>query len=70
MKITDIRVHPMGMPAERVRWTAQEITRRFSAQLRSDWDKKLPQFPADAKGMATRKASAKVIQSPCLQTPG
>jgi L-alanine-DL-glutamate epimerase-like enolase superfamily enzyme len=28
MKITDIRVHPMCMPAERVRWTAQEIMRR------------------------------------------
>jgi hypothetical protein len=25
--MTDILVHPMGMPAERVRWTAQEITR-------------------------------------------
>jgi L-alanine-DL-glutamate epimerase-like enolase superfamily enzyme len=27
MRITDILVHPMGIPAERVRWTAQEITR-------------------------------------------
>ena len=33
MKITDIRVHPMGMPAERVRWTAQEITRRVELTL-------------------------------------
>jgi transketolase len=41
---------------------AQEITRRFSAQLQSGWDAKLPQFPADAKGMATRKASEAVLQ--------
>jgi L-alanine-DL-glutamate epimerase-like enolase superfamily enzyme len=34
MKITDIRVHPMGMPADRVRWTAQEITRRV--EVRTD----------------------------------
>jgi hypothetical protein len=33
VKITDIRVHPMGMPAERVRWTAQEITRRVELTL-------------------------------------
>lgn len=33
MKITDILVHPMGMPAERVRWTAQEITRRVELTL-------------------------------------
>ena len=33
MKITSILVHPMGMPAERVRWTAQEITRRVELTL-------------------------------------
>lgn len=33
MKITDVIVHPMGMPAERVRWTAQEITRRVELIL-------------------------------------
>lgn len=33
MRITDIRVHPMAMPAERVRWTAQEITRRVELTL-------------------------------------
>jgi len=33
MKITDIRIHPMAMPAERVRWTAQEITRRVELTL-------------------------------------
>jgi L-alanine-DL-glutamate epimerase-like enolase superfamily enzyme len=33
MRITDIRVHPISMPAERVRWTAQEITRRVELTL-------------------------------------
>ena len=33
MRITDILVHPMGMPAERVRSTAQEITRRVELTL-------------------------------------
>ena len=33
MKITDILVHPMAMAAERVRWTAQEITRRVELTL-------------------------------------
>jgi L-alanine-DL-glutamate epimerase-like enolase superfamily enzyme len=33
MKITDILVHPMAMVAERVRWTAQEITRRVELTL-------------------------------------
>ncbi len=45
---------------------AEEITRRFSGKLPSGWDAKLPQFPfgsmADAKGMATRKASEAVLQ--------
>ncbi len=33
MRITYIRVQPMGLPAERVRWTAQEITRRVELTL-------------------------------------
>ncbi|MFM9942843.1 MAG: mandelate racemase/muconate lactonizing enzyme family protein [Hyphomicrobiaceae bacterium] len=33
MKITSLVVHPMGMAAERVRWTAQEITRRVELTL-------------------------------------
>lgn len=39
MKITDMIVHPMAMPAERVRWTAQEITTRVEltlVELRTD----------------------------------
>jgi L-alanine-DL-glutamate epimerase-like enolase superfamily enzyme len=33
MKISEIVVHPMSMPAERVRWTAQEIMRRVELTL-------------------------------------
>src|SRR5262249_38631201 len=33
MKITDIVVHPMGLPAERVRWTAQELTQQVALIL-------------------------------------
>jgi D-galactarolactone cycloisomerase len=33
MKITDIVVHPMGLPAERVRWTAQELTQQVELIL-------------------------------------
>lgn len=48
---------------------AQEITRRFSAELPTGWDTKLPQFPADAKGMATRKASEAVLQVLAQKVP-
>jgi transketolase len=41
---------------------AAEITRRSSGGLPDAWDANLPQFPADAKGMATRKASEAVLQ--------
>lgn len=33
MKIADILIHPMGIPAEHVRWTAQEVTRRVELTL-------------------------------------
>jgi len=33
MRITELLIHPMSMPAERVRWTAQEITRRVELTL-------------------------------------
>jgi len=41
---------------------AAEIERRFKGRLPQAWDANLPQFPADAKGMATRKASEAVMQ--------
>jgi transketolase len=41
---------------------ATEIARRFSARLPAHWASGLPVFAADAKGMATRKASEGVLQ--------
>jgi len=39
---------------------AAEVERRFSGELSRDWDKDLPEFPADPMGMATRASSGKV----------
>jgi transketolase len=41
---------------------ARELERRFRAELPAGWDSGLPEFPADPKGLATRKASEKVLQ--------
>jgi transketolase len=48
---------------------AEEISRRFAGNLPRDWDKKLPDFAADAKGMATRKASEAVLQELARTVP-
>ncbi|HXX69143.1 MAG TPA: transketolase [Polyangiaceae bacterium] len=48
---------------------AGEITRRFTGQLPRGWDEALPQFPADTKGMASRKASEAVLQSLARTVP-
>jgi transketolase len=48
---------------------AAEFTRRFTAQLPPGWDSKLPSFAADAKGMATRKASEAVLQELAKTVP-
>jgi transketolase len=42
---------------------AAELERRLAGILPEDWDKDLPEFPADAKGLATRAASGKVINA-------
>ena len=42
---------------------AAEFERRISGQLPVGWDKDLPQFESDPKGMATRVASGKVINA-------
>jgi transketolase len=42
---------------------AEEIERMQRRELPADWDKDLPTFPADAKGMATRESSGKVINA-------
>jgi transketolase len=41
---------------------AREIERRFAKQLPAGWSERLPVFPADSKGLATRKASEAVLQ--------
>jgi transketolase len=48
---------------------AAEIERRFSGQLPAKWDANLPQFPADPKGLATRKASEAVLQELARTVP-
>ncbi len=40
-----------------------ELTRRLASQLPEGWDAELPTFPADAKGMATRASSGKMINA-------
>jgi transketolase len=40
---------------------ADQLTRMQHRQLPEGWDKKLPVFPADPKGLASRDSSAKVL---------
>jgi transketolase len=47
----------------------RELERRFSARLPTGWSKDLPVFPADAKGMGTRKASEAVLQDVAHSLP-
>ncbi len=46
-----------------------ELQRRLDGELPEDWTSALPVFPADAKGMATRAASGKVINALALKLP-
>jgi transketolase len=48
---------------------AGELERRFAARLPEGWAERLPTFPADAKGMATRKASEAVLQEAARTLP-
>jgi transketolase len=50
---------------------ANQLSRMQHRQLPDGWDKEIPVFPADAKGLAGRDASAKVLNAiarnvPCL----
>jgi transketolase len=47
----------------------RELARRFSGELPDDWSNELPTFPADAKGLATRKASETVLQALAKSVP-
>ena len=40
---------------------ADELLRRLNRKLPDDWDKDLPVFPTDAKGLATRASSGKIL---------
>jgi transketolase len=59
-----MRAYQQHYPAE-----AAELSRRLSGKLPEDWEKGLPEFPADAKGMATRAASGKVINGIAPRVP-
>ncbi len=48
---------------------AEELKRRMKGELTSGWEDALPTFPADAKGMATRAASGKVINALAMKLP-
>lgn len=48
---------------------ARELRLIMEGSLPEDWDKDLPQFPADAKGMATRVASGKVMNVLATKLP-
>ena len=48
---------------------SEEIRRRFAGELPKGWGASLPQFPADAKGLATRKASEAVLQEIAKTVP-
>ena len=39
-------------------------------ELPDGWDKDLPVFPADAKGMASRDSSGKVLNAIAKNVPG
>jgi len=42
---------------------ASELARRLAGELPADWASALPVFPADAKGIATRASSGKVLNA-------
>lgn len=48
---------------------AAEFKRRSEGNLPADWDAALPVFPADPKGLATRKASESALQALAKSVP-
>ena len=48
---------------------ADQINRMQHRELPDGWDKNLPTFPADAKGMATRDSSGKVLNALAQNMP-
>jgi transketolase len=48
---------------------AEELQRRIAGKLPADWDSELTDFPADAKGMATRVAAGKAMVATAHKLP-
>lgn len=48
---------------------ANELARRLAGELPAGWDEGLPEFPADAKGLATRVSSGKVLNALAAKLP-
>ena len=48
---------------------AEELFRMQHRQLPVDWDRDLPEFPADPKGLATRESSSKVLNAVAKNIP-
>jgi transketolase len=48
---------------------AEELKRTLRGELPKNWDADMPVFPADAKGMATRVASGKVMNAIAPRVP-
>ncbi|MDQ3006089.1 MAG: transketolase [Chloroflexota bacterium] len=46
-----------------------ELDRRLKGELPKDWDKDLPIFPMDEKGLATRASSGKVLNALSVKLP-
>jgi len=49
---------------------AQELQQLMRNELATGWDAEIPQFPADAKGVATRIASGRIMNAFALRAPG
>jgi transketolase len=48
---------------------AEEMTEMLSGELPDGWDRDLPVFPPDAKGLATRESSGKVLDAIAQKIP-
>ena len=49
---------------------AQELQQLIRGELPAGWDTDMPQFPADAKGVATRVASGRIMNAIASHLPG
>ncbi len=61
---TRFEAYAKAFPAE-----ASAVDRMQRRQLPDGWDTKLPSFPADAKGLAGRDASAQVLNAVAMNIP-